>query len=325
MPDQDRTANGSMDDEVADPALERLLGEAVPTRVIEPPSSLEVEAALAAVLARRGGEAAPVKVVALDAYRSRWRGSGMRAAAAVLVVAGAGLLWRATQRNVVDDPAAPSRFATAPGALDSIQLGDGTRVLLGPGSALTVAEGFGSATREVTLTGDARFDVVHDDARPFVVHTAAAAFRDVGTVFVVQGAASGDARVAVTEGAVAVMARGATDSVVLRAGDRASVAAGGAMSVERSVSTADDVAWTTGRLVLRDVAVAQLVSDVRRWYNMDLRVDSALVSHRVNATFERGAVPGDVARVVAALLGGGVEEVGGTFRIVAPPGAPPPR
>ena len=325
MPDQDRPADSPMNDDAIDPALARLLDEAVPLPVIAPPTSAGVDAALLAVLARRDAPAGVSPVVSLDMYRSAWRGARFRAAAAVLVVAGAGLLWRlASQDRAPGGEAPPSRYATAAGVLDSVRLSDGSKVLLGPGSTLTVATGFGDRTRDVTLTGDARFEVVHDDARPFVVRTAAASFRDVGTVFVVHGTPVG-ARVAVTEGAVAMVAAGATDSVLLRAGDRASVVAGGSVSVERAAASAEDLAWTSGRLVLRDVAVAQAVADLRRWYGMELRVDSALAGHRVSATFERGAPPADVARVVAALLGGGVREEGGTFRIVAPPGGVPAR
>lgn len=325
MPDQDHADDTPVSNVALDPALARLLDEAVPLPVLTPPTVAEVDAALLAVRARRDDPRAVSPVTSLNMYRSAWRGARMRSAAAVLVVAGAGLVWRMMADEGAPEGAAPmSRHATAAGTVDSIGLADGSQVLLGPGSTLTVSSGFGTSSREVTLTGDARFDVVHDQARPFVVHTAAASFRDVGTVFVVHGTPRG-ARIAVTEGAVAMVAAGAADSVLLRAGDRASVAGGGSVSVERAAASPEDVAWTSGRLVLRDETVAKAVAGLRRWYGMELRVDSALARLKVTATFERGMAPVDVAQVMATVLGGEVLKEGGTYRVVAPSGVTPAR
>ena len=302
-------------------------------RVPDPsvPSSAHVEAALASVLSRRD-DASPgvstrhVPVVSFAAYGSRWRTARFRAAAAVLVVAGAGVLWRFTSspQQASTASAGPARFATAVGTLDSVTLSDGTRVLLGPGSQLTVAPGFGQMAREVTLTGEARFDVVHDSLRPFIVHTSAASFRDVGTAFAVHSDEADGARVVVTTGAVAVQPASGITPVVLRAGDRAVVTRAGTLRVERSSATSEDFVWTSGTLVFRDASVEQVAADLRRWYGIELRVDSALANKTVTATFERASAT-DVGRTIAAVLGGGLREEGGTSWIVSPSSHAPTR
>ena len=316
----------------ADPAraaLVEALGEALRNPQPVAPTAREVESALASVLARGGDnrvatEARRVPVVSLDAYRSRWRDARYKAAAAVLVVAGAGLLLRAVTGSKPSGAATPTHFMTAVGALDSLRLSDGTRVLLGPGSELTLAQGFGGASREVTLKGEARFDVTHDAARTFVVHTSAASFRDVGTLFSVHSDEADGARVVVTNGAVSVEGKAAGAPVVLKAGDRAVVAREGTVAVERAAASSEDLAWTNGRLVFRDASVDQVTADLRRWYGIELRVDSALAARKLTATFERGSAS-DVGRVVAAALGGGLKEDGGILRIIPPPPATPPR
>ena len=295
------------------------------------PSAVEVEAALVSVLSRRDAAhpVAPtrhVSVVSLAAYRSRWRTARFRAAAGVLVVAGAGLLWRFTSapQQATSASVAPARFATPVGKLDSLTLADGTRVLLGPGSQLAIAPGFAQSAREVTLTGEARFDVVHDSLRPFIVHTSAASFRDVGTAFAIHSDEADGARVVVTTGAVSVQPASGIASVVLRAGDRAVVAPTGTLRVERSSATSEDLVWTYGTLVFRDASVGQVVADLRRWYGIELRVDSALANKTVTATFQRASAT-DVGRTIAAVLGGGLREEGGTLRIVSPSPSAPPR
>jgi transmembrane sensor len=194
-------------------------------------------------------------------------------------------------------------------------------VLLGPGSELTLAQGFGRGSRELTLHGEARFDVVHDSTRPFIVHTAAASFRDVGTVFAVHSDDAEGARIVVSSGVVAVHGKAGAAPFVLKAGDRATVALAGTVRVERASATSDDLAWTSGKLVFRDASVEQVTADLRRWFGVELKVDSSLASKTVTATFDRASTT-DVGRMIAAMLGGGLREDGDTLRIVAPPPTP---
>lgn len=310
----------------ADPARAALVAaliDALPASpAVSAPTSAQVEAALVSVRACRGVPAMqpagrPSRILKLDAYSRLWRGSRLRAVAAVLVVAGAALLWRAVSGpdSASNRTSSPSRFATAIGALDSLRLPDGTRVLLGPGSELTLSAGFGDTARELTLAGDARFEVAHDVSRPFVVHTPVASFRDVGTAFAVHSDPGDGARIVVTEGAVAVQRADAAPVTTLRAGDRAVIAVGGAITVERSSASADDLAWTNGRLSFRDAPVAQVASDLRRWFGLELRVDSALAARRLTATFSAGRRD-DVGSVIAAALGGAFRQSGDTLYIV---------
>ncbi len=294
-----------------------------------PPSAVEVEAALARVRARMGDArvGAPTRraaVVSLDAYRARWSNARLTAAAAVILVAGVGVIWRTALSPRGDRMPAGTQthYATAIGSLDSLQLPDGSRVLLGPGSALDLAPDFGTQSRDVTLQGEASFSVVHDAAHPFLVHTAWATFRDVGTVFVVHSDDAEGARIAVREGAVAVVARPGSAGETIGAGDRAIVAPQGGIRVERSVQLTDDVAWMSGRLVFRAAPMTQVIADLRRWYGIALRVDPALASARLSSTFDRTSAPSDVARVIAAAIGGGLREDGGAFHIIALPQSP---
>ena len=300
-----------------------------------PLSPREVEAALASVMSRRdqpsGGIAPDVVPLRprgsgqVDGLRARWRRAGMRAAAAVLVVAGASVLWRATRPT--DEQPTSARMAavttshrTAPGEIDTVRLADGSTVVLGPASTLSIGA-FGTNRRETTLEGQAYFDVVHDDARPFLVRTSLATLRDIGTSFTVLSDAERGTRVAVTSGVVDVVAagRGAGAPTVLHAGDRAEVTEG-RMRVERGTVTRDELSWTRGILELRDAPLAVVVGELRRWYGVKLVVtDSTLAGRRVTATFQ-DATADEVGRVLAAMLATTVTRSGDTLRLGGPAG-----
>lgn len=285
-------------------------------------TAAETDAALASVRARRDIP----KTIAFPMRRSRLS-TPLRAAAALLLVLGGTLVWRQVRSGSTAVTTAPQHFATHAGQLDSLRLPDGTRVILGPASSLHVPAGYGSRTRDVALSGDALFDVVHDATHPFVVRTATAELQDVGTSFVVRSDAAGEMRVTVTSGAVRARRIGAPDAEaqLLAAGDRAVLPASGAMVVTRGVDTAQALAFTHGDLVFRDAEVAEVAAEMRRWYGVDFRVsDPTLSRRRVTASFRNEPVA-DVARVIAATLGGSMRMLGDTVWVMPPGGAPAAR
>ena len=64
-----------------------------------------------------------------------------------------------------------------------LTLPDGTSVILKSGSTLHYPEAFDGNTREVTLRGEAYFDVKHMNSRPFIIHTGIVKTTVLGTAF----------------------------------------------------------------------------------------------------------------------------------------------
>ena len=62
-------------------------------------------------------------------------------------------------------------------------LADGTKVWLNSGTVLCYPSSFGKKTREVYLEGEAYFDVVHNNAKPFQVHSGGLIIKVLGTSF----------------------------------------------------------------------------------------------------------------------------------------------
>ncbi|HEX7938427.1 MAG TPA: FecR domain-containing protein [Gemmatimonadaceae bacterium] len=240
------------------------------------------------------------------APRTPWRQYATWAAAAAVVLV-AGTMWRRNASEV--SPPVPAReFATNVGARDSVVLGDGSRVILGPATRIRVSG------REVDLaTGEALFSVVHDATRPFTVRAGGTLIRDIGTEFSVHSDRDGEVRVVVREGSVR-MTRNA-DSVVLVKGDIGMLASGGQVRASRGAATSDDLAWTTGRLVFRNAPISELGADLRRWYGVELRVtDSAILKRHFTGSFANES-PARVLDVIALALGARVDRRGDTVFI----------
>ena len=76
-----------------------------------------------------------------------------------------------------------NEVATKKGSKSFIKLPDGSQVWLNADSKLTFNENFASKTREVSLNGEAFFDVFHDAEHPFIIHTGKADVKVLGTTF----------------------------------------------------------------------------------------------------------------------------------------------
>jgi transmembrane sensor len=274
---------------------------------------IDVEAALAKVKARRSQDVrtGTVRAGVSHPIRTFNRWPAIAAAAAVVIAVGA-LMWRG--RAPADDVTtiAARELTTPVGGRDSLVLPDGSQVILGPGSHLTIAAGYGLASRELSLRGEAYFDVKHDAAHPFVVHARGATIRDVGTAFAVH-ADTGEVRVAVTSGTVELARPGssASSTAVLNAGDVGTVSEAGTVVAERGAATDDDLAWRRGKLIFRDATIADVRDDLRRWYGIELAVrDTAVLRRHMTATFTDRDSIGSVLDAIALLLPATIERRG---------------
>jgi ferric-dicitrate binding protein FerR (iron transport regulator) len=259
--------------------------------------------------------------------RSLWhRAPALRAAAAVVVVAGLGTLaWRAVTHTPtpaelpVTAQAPVHEVRTRPGQSATLTLADGTRIVLAPGSALRYARDFGTyGSRDVMLEGEALFEVTHDERSPFIVRTARAIAHDLGTTFVVRDyAESPNVDVVVAEGVVALKSaaqpdvqqpsRGAkdhapSDSVVLHASEMGRVEADGRLSSRRGIDVESHLAWARGQLSFVDVPLREVLPRFNRWFDVDIKLgDRALAGHQLTATFTTES-PAQAVEILAAAL-----------------------
>lgn len=270
-------------------------------RPVVAPTTVDVEGALRRVRARLAD--ADRRPIANS--RTAWRVPALAAAAVILVASGLLLTMRARRHGRAEMDVASARSYAAPvGARDSIRLPDGSRVLLGPGSALNLSAGYGTTARDVAVTGEAYFDVRHDAAHPFTVRAGAAVIRDVGTTFSVHDDATGEVRVVVTQGAVLLRPASRSDSgVVLHGGDAGVVTTDGRTIARIGGATPDDLAWTSGRLVFREASFDEVAAELHRWYGIELvAADPALADRHLTATFSGDPAP-QVVQVIALAIG----------------------
>lgn len=195
-------------------------------------------------------------------------------------------------------------YATPFGETHTVALPDGSTILLDADSLLRVR--YSPQRRWVRLDrGRARFTVVHDAARPFLVDAGDATVVDLGTVFDVAVNVSG-VRVTLLRGSIAVMphdSRAAGDPGVrhLTPGQELRFTHAATMSAPRPAAAgAGD--WVAGHLAFDDVLLADAVADINRYNRQQIVIGHNVRGDlRVTGGFEARA-PRAFAIAVAAVL-----------------------
>lgn len=225
----------------------------------------------------------------------------MRLAASllILVTASAVIYFQWTWIINTIDPVTYAEISAAKGERRQVQLSDGSQVWLNAGTKFRYPEKFKRGTREVYLDGEAYFNVAHDVAKPFVIHTGKLAATVLGTSFNIRAYAGTQQEVAVITGKVSVQVEEneTVKAVVLTPGSRAVLSEQGLR--QESFSGFDQyTAWKDGKLVFEDVLARDMLASINRFYNTDIRFRSdSLGLCRITTVLE----PQSVKEVLALL------------------------
>jgi transmembrane sensor len=189
-------------------------------------------------------------------------------------------------------------LATGPGEQRTIVLTDGTQVSLNANSRVLVQ--YDARERKVTLKrGEALFNVVKHQSRPFIVVIGDRKVVALGTAFMVRREENGGRAFAVTllEGRVAVEPISWPDALpsastaeltLLNAGERLRVGAGTAGTIDKP-SIERMTAWRRGELIFDDASLSEAVAEFNRYGPMTISIDSATAGgFRVGGVFRIG-------------------------------------
>ena len=170
---------------------------------------------------------------------------------------------------------------TATGEQRQLRLADGTLLNLNTHSAVDVR--FDDSTRRIILQeGEIMVETGHGDPRPFIVQTRDGSLRALGTRFMVKREDDGT-RLSVLQSRVEAHPENSVELTVFNEGQQV------LMHRDRlgqmlAVSPGAD-AWTRGMLVLDNVRLADMVSELNRYQRGHLGVDPEVADLRITGSF----------------------------------------
>lgn len=163
------------------------------------------------------------------------------------------------------------------GECHQIQLSDGTTAWVNAGSLLVYPSRFTAGTRTVYLSGEARFEVVKDPDKPFIVSTNYLDIQALGTIFSVEAYPNAQTTSAtLEEGGIRVDSRhGEPTSSILKPDEQLVYSHQTGQSAIHKVEAGGAAAWKDGYLVFENASFEELVNALERKYNVTINYNAA--------------------------------------------------
>ncbi|MFK7931866.1 MAG: FecR family protein [Saprospiraceae bacterium] len=177
------------------------------------------------------------------------------------------------------------QIATGYGETTTVTLPDGSEVYLNANSSVSYPIKASNEKRELNLSGEAYFKIVHDPQRPFTVSTEQGEVQVLGTTFNVQQRAK-KLTVTLTSGKVQINTP-THESTFLQPGERAVITL--ISQVVGAVDTTAVIAWRDGKLVFNKNTVAEIIAQLEQEYNWEIDV----FNHKVLTRTVTASVPRD--------------------------------
>ena len=210
---------------------------------------------------------------------------------------------------------APREITTNTGSRTRVTLPDSTRVWLNAGSRIQYEKNFGIDSREVSLTGEAFFDVTPDAAHPFVIHARKVDVRVLGTTFNLKSYPSDKTTEAtLIRGSIEVSIRNRpSDKIILKPNEKLvvnnedslllkkaprhhaitpeSMVIIGKPTYEQHSGAIIETSWVDNKLIFQDEEFADLARQMERWYGVTIQFDDTREEEiRFTGIFEKETV-----------------------------------
>jgi ferric-dicitrate binding protein FerR (iron transport regulator) len=172
--------------------------------------------------------------------------------------------------------------------INPLVLPDGSKVFLNAGSSLKYPKSFDSKTRLVELTGEAFFEVTHNQNCPFVIQTIKARIKVLGTSFNVSAYAETDSvQVVVETGTVELSSKTDNDLIRLTRGNTGVYYTKSNKLSKSEKSDANAISWKTNVIVFHDADLTYVTKTLKKVFSQQITIDSEnLKKCRLNADFK---------------------------------------
>jgi transmembrane sensor len=175
-----------------------------------------------------------------------------------------GIYKKLSMKELVTESTTEKKVCTLP---------DGSTVFLNANSKLTYRDEFGDHYREVTLEGEAFFEVMPNPQKPFLIKTGSVTTEVVGTSFNIN-TRTNSIIVTVVAGKV-LLYKNKGDAIAMTAGDQGVYSDKG---LQKMIN--DDLnflSWKTNALTFQNTSLAKVVDDLNRHYGNRIQIASKML------------------------------------------------
>ena len=222
-----------------------------------------------------------------------------------LAVVLAGIFNVPRKQNAILSMNTPGAVASKNERIEMV-LPDGSRVWLNKDSRIALDKGFGKSNREISLIGEAFFDVVHKAELPMIVHAGKVDIRVKGTAFnVCAYPDDNQVETALVRGSIELSAsiNGKKQRLLMKPNEKVTIHTGevpvqprqqvqvpefvlDTLAVEEQSGLIPEIAWIQNKMVFVNESLDDLTGKMNKWFNTSIIIeDSSLLKERFTGVF----------------------------------------
>jgi len=161
--------------------------------------------------------------------------------------------------------------------LKTFALPDGTLVSLNTDTKIKYPQTFTGNIREITIEGEAFFEVVPNKDKPFIIHAGNAQIKVLGTSFNVNAYPSAKSvEVVVETGKVQVLNKTSvaneTDELILTPGETGTLVYSSNSLLKSTNLNPNFLAWKTRNLIFKATSLAEVIENLEKVYNVNIHL-----------------------------------------------------
>lgn len=176
---------------------------------------------------------------------------------------------------------------TATTACENITLPDGSTVCMNQGAVMEYRENFDGEERLVKFTGEAYFDIVHNEEKPFVIKSGENTIKVLGTEFNLVANDNNNIKVSVTEGCVSL--ENGSGNITVSKDEEASSEKGAKPQKEKI--TQKVLSWQSQMLDFKDCPLPKAIEKLGYVYGVEIEIENpALKDLRLTSRYQNAKI-----------------------------------
>lgn len=186
-----------------------------------------------------------------------------------------------------------------------LQLADGSEIWLNVGSSIRYPTAFTEAERNVTITGEAYFEIVKNEKKKFIVSVNDVRVEVLGTHFNIN-AYDDESTMNTTllEGSVRVQSTvGSQQSALLKPGQQVKwpldlIAIGSPFTISHSPDLIEVMAWKNGIFRFKGADISSVMRQLARWYDIDVKYKGKVPEGHLSGIINRNVNLSEVLKML---------------------------
>lgn len=203
-----------------------------------------------------------------------FRGWGQAAAVLIIPLLSICLSWWYVHDRPAEELALVECFVPD-GEIRTVILPDSSKVTINSGSTLLYPAEFKGKTRDIYLSGEAKFTVSSDKKKPFIVKTNDISVEALGTVFDVSSYPDGEITTAsLSEGKIRVDVKSSHESFILDPEEQIAYDRKTGQSERKRVRMDYVLAWEKGQMMFQSASLYSMLKAIERHYHVTVYLNS---------------------------------------------------